>query len=66
MSLFETPVARIKRISEEIKRLESRLENGRLTLEEQKDLHRTRSALVKTLDDLEVRTRKPAELVAAR
>ncbi|HEX5805039.1 MAG TPA: hypothetical protein VFY31_01695 [Macromonas sp.] len=66
MSLFETPVARIKRISEEIKRLEARLEGGRLSLEDQRGLHAQRAGLIKTLDELELRTRKPVALASAR
>lgn len=66
MSLFELPVARIKRISDEIKALERRLEQGRLTLVEQRDLHRQRAVLVKTLDELEVRTRSLSAMAAMR
>jgi len=66
MSLFELPMARIKRISEEIKAVERRLEQGRLSLDEQRELHRQRTTLVKTLDELEVRTRNMPTMTALR
>lgn len=66
MSLFELPVARIKRISDEIKQLEARLEHGRFTPGELKTMHSQRAALVKTMDDLELRTRKSTVYAAMR
>lgn len=66
MTLFENPVARIKRISMEIKQLNATLEHSRLTPNELRDAHKRRADLIQSLDDLEKRTRKPAGLVAAR
>ncbi len=66
MSLFENPVARVKRISEEIKVLEHKLEHSRLSLAELRHVQEQRAGLIKTLDVLEQRTRRPDALSAMR